>query len=180
MWGRDFSPGHRRKLSETSQGKRNPMYGKHHSLEARQKMSAARKGKSLSEETKRRMSEAHKGKKFSLEHCQKIGDAQRGEKNHNWGKFGEKASHWKGGRKLVDDYVFLLKPNHPNADCNGYVKEHRFVMSEVLGRPLDSNEVVHHINGIRDDNRKENLMPFPSHKEHMTYHRKIQKCQQLV
>jgi HNH endonuclease len=61
------------------------------------------------------------------------------------------------GRHLDRGYVLLFEPEHPNARRDGYVAEHTKVMAEVLGRPLRRFEEVHHRNGIRHDNRPENL-----------------------
>ena len=48
-------------------------------------------------------------------------------------------------------------PNHPNNHCKGRIREHIWVMSQMLNRPLNKGEIVHHKNGIRNDNRPENL-----------------------
>ena len=48
-------------------------------------------------------------------------------------------------------------PEHPNASRNGRVSQHTAVMAAVLGRPVAEGETVHHKNGVRSDNRPENL-----------------------
>jgi hypothetical protein len=47
--------------------------------------------------------------------------------------------------------------NHPRSRGNGYVFEHILVMEDILGRYLLPDETVHHLNGIKDDNRRESL-----------------------
>lgn len=67
--------------------------------------------------------------------------------------------HRSPGEGTVNEqgYRLIRMPDHPNANVNGYVHEHRLVYSEILGRPLLPDENVHHKNGDRSDNRPENL-----------------------
>lgn len=70
----------------------------------------------------------------------------------------KKGYNYKGSRTILrDGYVVFSLPEHPNSNQSGTIREHVYVMSEYIGRPLRQGETVHHCNGIRSDNRIENL-----------------------
>lgn len=75
---------------------------------------------------------------------------------------------WKGGTTVdKSGYVLEKCPDHPHANFQGYVRQHRLVMERHIGRILDRREVVHHKNDKTDDNRIENLELFSSNPEHL-------------
>ncbi len=83
---------------------------------------------------------------------------------------GKNHPSWRGGTRQHGGYVRVYAPDHPNRDPKDYVLEHRLVMERTLGRLLTKSEVVHHINGVTDDNRPENLQLFPSQSDHRKHH----------
>ena len=126
-------------------GSNHPLFGKHHTKEAKEKMRLAHTGKKLSETHRKKLSEVRKG---------------------------HRPYYWKGGR--IQDrqgYVWLFKPTYPSANKQGYVSEHRFVIEQYIGRLLLSTEEGHHINKIKNDNRPKNLMAFISKPAHHRFHR---------
>lgn len=72
---------------------------------------------------------------------------------------------------VTDGRVRIFRPNHPSKPKNGWVYRYRLVAEKLLGRPLRRSEVVHHRNGIKDDDRPENL-EILSQAEHMRRHSK--------
>lgn len=108
------------------------------------------------ESARKAISKAHKGKAVSKETRKKMSESK---KIHSIGH----------RKKRADGYISIYFPDHPKSTIDGYVMEHDLIMECLIGRQLKDDEVVHHINGIRDDNRKENLK-LMTFKEHARYH----------
>ena len=77
---------------------------------------------------------------------------------------------WKGGITYSLGYKLIYSPNHPFKMKLGYVRNHRLVVEKHIGRYLTRKEVVHHINGVKDDDRIENLYLFKTAGKHMSCH----------
>jgi len=84
---------------------------------------------------------------------------ERGNQIRNMlGKKGVLCPCYKGGFIRGDGYKTLLIPEHHRANKQGYVMEHIFIWEQVNNRKLPQGWVIHHLNGIRNDNRPENLI----------------------
>ena len=70
-------------------------------------------------------------------------------------------------------YVFVYDPLNPMSAQSGYVPLHRLVMSLSIGRPLTSEEVVHHIDENPSNNKLSNLMLFANNAEHIRHHKEV-------
>lgn len=80
---------------------------------------------------------------------------------------------WRGGRFKSKGYIsIVLAPSdkffRSMAHSRRRVLEHRLVMAKSLNRCLLPWEIVHHLNGIRDDNRIENLQLLPAQYYHLS------------
>lgn len=84
---------------------------------------------------------------------------------------------WKGGRSVASNGYVLIRvgKGHHLADVRGYAYEHRLVAEEKLGRRLAPKELVHHIDGNKQNNHPSNLEVEPSHAHHRKEHRRAGK-----
>lgn len=75
------------------------------------------------------------------------------------------AKNKKGVKRLMTifGYYDVFNPTHPLAKKNGYIREHRMIAYDA-GILTDPSMEVHHINGIKTDNRTENLQALPKEK----------------
>lgn len=71
---------------------------------------------------------------------------------------------------MRNGYEMVYMPSHHRADSTGCVYEHIIVAERKLGRLLKNGECVHHLNGIRNDNREENLIVFKTIGDHTAFH----------
>lgn len=81
--------------------------------------------------------------------------------------------NWRGGRSVASNGYILLRVGveHHLADVRGYAYEHRVVAERKLGRQLLPQEVVHHLDGNKQNNHPDNLEVHAGIAEHLAQHR---------
>lgn len=112
----------------------------------------------------------------------KSGKQRRGKPAWNKGKLfppdkkGSNHSSWKGGKYIDAHGYVMIHCHNPNAKSKWehYKKEHVSVMETNLKRSLEKKEVVHHIDGDKQNNKIENLALLSGHIEHQSVHQSLQ------
>ena len=135
--------------------------GWHHTDEAKEKIRKLQIGRKYSPTVAEKRFETLReryGKSWASEAAKKRWKTIKQNHPEGFPLKGSFSPYWKGGRiKVFGGYIKKMAKEHPHRDKIGYVLEHRLVMEEHLGRILERSEWVHHRNGIKDDNRLENL-----------------------
>jgi len=102
----------------------------------------------------------------TAEHCRRIAEGAR----LAWLT---KRQRMPVGSTRHDNHGYVLVKTVPGQ--GRWEKQHGLVMEEAIGRPLNPGEQVHHINGVKDDNRIENLLLCPDNSDHMTVEASFRK-----
>jgi hypothetical protein len=90
-----------------------------------------------------------------------------------------KHPNWKGKRNNCG-YYYIYHPNHPNAPKSGYISEHRFIAEQKVGRILNSDEFVHHIDMDKTNNELSNLY-ISKQRGHKEVHASFNRlCRELM
>jgi hypothetical protein len=88
--GRKLTDEHRKNISESKKGEKNPMFGTtrkgNFTDEQRKNMSEAQKGREITDEHRKKISETKKGVKLTDEHRKSISESKKGEKNPMFGR----------------------------------------------------------------------------------------------
>ncbi len=75
--------------------------------------------------------------------------------------------NWRGGRTRHQGYIRVKNPD-PNGKPR-YIGEHILVWERANG-PVPKGWLVHHLNGLKDDNRLENLVAMSRSRHHRNHH----------
>lgn len=95
-------------------------------------------------------------KYWKVKDISRVAAANKGSRNGNW-----QGGEWLDGRNRY--HVWL--------NDNLKMKRSRFIAESCIERPLKKEEVVHHLNGDKSDDRPENLYIFPNQSAHYKHHR---------
>ena len=92
-------------------------------------------------------------------YCLSCSNKRRGDKRR-----AENNGYWRGGKSSAGGYV-LIRTAHKSG-AGAYTPEHRMVWEQAHGKSIPKGWVVHHLNGVKDDNRPENLAAMSRHYHH--------------
>lgn len=106
-----------------------------------------------------------KGHKHSEETRKKISKALK-KNSYLKGKKGSQSPKWKGGEMIFQGYILIYAPNHEGSNKKGYIKRANLVWYEKTNEIIKLPYFLHHINGIKTDDKFENLEKV-NRSEHM-------------